>query len=44
MQVEPEAFSRKTIAQNMMKLRESPMKGVRQPALNLRVVNGGGTQ
>jgi len=41
MQVEPEAFSRKTIAQNMKKLRESSMKGVRQHALNLRVVNGG---
>jgi len=44
MQVEPEAFSRRTIAQNMKKLRESPMKGLRQPAINLRVVNGGDTK
>jgi len=42
--VEPEAFSRRAIAQNMKKLRESPMKGLRQDALNLRVVNGGGTK
>jgi ubiquinone/menaquinone biosynthesis C-methylase UbiE len=44
MQVEPEAFSRKSIARNMKKLRESPMKGLRQSALNLRVVSGGKTQ
>jgi ubiquinone/menaquinone biosynthesis C-methylase UbiE len=40
--VEPEAFSRRTIAQNMKKLRESPMKGLRQASLNLRVVSEGG--
>jgi ubiquinone/menaquinone biosynthesis C-methylase UbiE len=44
MRVEPEAFSRRAIAQNMKKLRESPMKGLRQDALNLRVVSGGGTK
>jgi ubiquinone/menaquinone biosynthesis C-methylase UbiE len=43
-QVEPEAFSRKSIARNMKKLRESPMKGLRQSALNLRVVSNGGAQ
>jgi ubiquinone/menaquinone biosynthesis C-methylase UbiE len=44
MHVEPEAFSRRTIAQNMKKLRESPMKGLRQASLNLRVVSEGGKQ
>lgn len=44
MHVEPEAFSRRAIAQNMKKLRGSPMKGLRQDALNLRVVSGGGTK
>ena len=39
--VEPEAFSRRAISQNMKKLRESPMKGLRQDVLNLRVVSGG---
>jgi len=42
MRVEPEAFSRRTVAQNIKKLRASPMKGLRQDALNLRVVSGGG--
>ena len=42
--VEPEAFSRRAIARNMEKLRESPMKGLRQDALNLRVVSKGGKE
>lgn len=44
MRVEPEAFSRRTVAQNIKKLRASPMKGLRQAALNLRVVSGGGKE
>jgi ubiquinone/menaquinone biosynthesis C-methylase UbiE len=44
MHVEPEAFSRRAIAQNMKKLRESPMKGLRQDALNLRVVSKRGKE
>jgi ubiquinone/menaquinone biosynthesis C-methylase UbiE len=39
--VEPEAFSRRTIQQNIRKLRESPMRGMRQASINLRVVGGG---
>jgi ubiquinone/menaquinone biosynthesis C-methylase UbiE len=35
--VEPEAFSRRTIARNIEKLRESPMRGMRQAAINLRI-------
>jgi ubiquinone/menaquinone biosynthesis C-methylase UbiE len=42
--VESEAFSRRAIAKNMKNLRESPMKGLRQDVLNLRVVSGGDTQ
>ncbi|MBN1254977.1 MAG: methyltransferase domain-containing protein [Deltaproteobacteria bacterium] len=42
MRVEAEAFSRRAIAQNIKKLRGSPMKGLRQDALNLRVVSGSG--
>lgn len=38
LQVETEAFSRRTIAQNIQKLRESPMRGMRQAAINLRMV------
>jgi ubiquinone/menaquinone biosynthesis C-methylase UbiE len=38
--VEPEAFSRRTIQQNIRKLRESPMRGMRQASINLRVVGG----
>jgi ubiquinone/menaquinone biosynthesis C-methylase UbiE len=38
--VEPEAFSRHTIQQNIRKLRESPMRGMRQDSINLRVVGG----
>ncbi|MCJ7547053.1 MAG: class I SAM-dependent methyltransferase [Deltaproteobacteria bacterium] len=41
--VEPEAFSRRTIARNIEKLRESPMRGMRQAAINLRMVGGAGT-
>jgi SAM-dependent methyltransferase len=36
--VEPEAFSRRTIARSIEKLRESPVRGIRQSALNLRMV------
>jgi ubiquinone/menaquinone biosynthesis C-methylase UbiE len=43
LQVEPEAFSRRTIAQNIRKLRESPMRGMSQTAINLRLVGGGST-
>ena len=39
--VEPEAFSRRTIQQNIRKLRESPMRGMRQASINLRIVGGG---
>jgi ubiquinone/menaquinone biosynthesis C-methylase UbiE len=38
--VEPEAFSRRTIQQNIRKLRESPMRGMRQASINLRIVGG----
>jgi ubiquinone/menaquinone biosynthesis C-methylase UbiE len=41
--VEPENFSRRTIARNIEKLRESPMRGIRQAALNLRLVGESGT-
>lgn len=40
-QVEPEAFSRRTIQQNMRTLRDSPMRGIRQASINLRIVSGG---
>jgi ubiquinone/menaquinone biosynthesis C-methylase UbiE len=43
MQVEPEAFSRRTIARNIQKLKASPMRGMRQAAINLRMVGGAGT-
>ena len=39
--VEPEAFSRRTIQQNIRQLRDSPMRGMRQASINLRVVGGG---
>lgn len=39
--VEPEAFSRRTIQQNIRTLRDSPMRGMRQANINLRVVGGG---
>ena len=38
--VEPEAFSRRTIQQNIRTLRESPMRGMRQASINLRIVGG----
>jgi SAM-dependent methyltransferase len=41
--VEPESFSRRTIARNIEKLRESPMRGMRQAAINLRMVGGAET-
>ena len=44
LQVEPETFSRMTIARNIEKLRESPMRGMRQAALNLRMVGESGAQ
>jgi len=44
MQVEPEAFSRRTIAQNIQKLKESPMRGMRQAAINLRMVGWSSTK
>ncbi|MCJ7663439.1 MAG: hypothetical protein MUO24_04290, partial [Desulfobacterales bacterium] len=44
MQVEPEAFSRRTIAQNIQKLKASPMRGMRQAAINLRLVGESSTQ
>jgi ubiquinone/menaquinone biosynthesis C-methylase UbiE len=43
-QVEPEAFSRRTVARNIQKLKESPLRGMRQAAINLRLVGGAGTQ
>jgi ubiquinone/menaquinone biosynthesis C-methylase UbiE len=43
LQVEPEDFSRKTIAQNIEKLRGTPMRGMRQAAINLRLVGEGST-
>jgi ubiquinone/menaquinone biosynthesis C-methylase UbiE len=36
--VEPESFSRKAVARNIEKLRESPLRGMRQAAINLRMV------
>ncbi|MBW2039749.1 MAG: class I SAM-dependent methyltransferase [Deltaproteobacteria bacterium] len=39
--VEPEDFSRRTVMQNMRELRKSPMRGMRQAAINLRLVGGG---
>lgn len=41
--VEPEEVSRRTISQNIRKLRDSPMRGMRQASMNLRVVGGGST-
>ncbi|OGP52955.1 MAG: hypothetical protein A2Y65_05265 [Deltaproteobacteria bacterium RBG_13_52_11] len=43
MRVEPEDFSRRTIAQNIKRLKGSPMRGMRQAAINLRLVGGGNT-
>ena len=40
--VEPEDFSRRAIARNIRKLKESPMRGLRQAAINLRLVGGSG--
>lgn len=40
--VEPENFSRRTIMRNMQELKRSPMRGIRQASLNLRLVGGGG--
>jgi ubiquinone/menaquinone biosynthesis C-methylase UbiE len=39
--VEFEAFSRRTIQQNIRQLRDSPMRGMRQASINLRIVSGG---
>ena len=41
--VEPEEFSRRTIARNIEKLRRSAMRGLRQPVLNIRVISAGTT-
>jgi ubiquinone/menaquinone biosynthesis C-methylase UbiE len=41
LQVEPEVFSRRTIALNIEKLRESPMRGMSQTAINLRLLGEG---
>lgn len=41
--VEPENFSRRTIAQNIKKLKASPMRGMRQAAINLRLVGRNNT-
>jgi ubiquinone/menaquinone biosynthesis C-methylase UbiE len=38
--VEPEDFSRLTIQQNIRQLRDSPMRGMRQASINLRIVSG----
>ncbi len=38
LQVEPETFSRRAVARNIEKLRESPLRGMRQAAINLRMV------
>jgi ubiquinone/menaquinone biosynthesis C-methylase UbiE len=38
MTVEPEEFSRRTIVRNIEKLRGTPMKGIRQTSVNLRLV------
>lgn len=43
LQVEPESFSRRTIARNIEKLREAPLRGMRQAAINLRLVGGSST-
>ena len=43
MHVEPEVFSRRTIARNIEKLRESPMRGISQAAINLRMVGSAET-
>jgi ubiquinone/menaquinone biosynthesis C-methylase UbiE len=37
--IEPEEFSRRTIARNIEKLRRSAMRGLRQPVINIRVVS-----
>jgi ubiquinone/menaquinone biosynthesis C-methylase UbiE len=37
--VELEAFSRRTIQQNIRQLRDSPMRGMRQASINLRIVS-----
>jgi len=42
-QVEPESFSRRAIARNIEKLRESPLRGMRRAAINLRMVGGAET-
>ncbi len=39
--VELEEFSRRTIQQNIRQLRASPMRGMRQASINLRIVSGG---
>jgi len=41
--VEPESFSRRAVARNIEKLRESPLRGMRQAAINLRMVGGAST-
>lgn len=41
--VELESFSRRTIARNIEKLRESPLRGMRQAAINLRMIGGAET-
>lgn len=38
--VELEEFSRHTIQQNIRQLRDSPMRGMRQASINLRIVSG----
>ena len=38
--VELEEFSRRTIQQNIRQLRDSPMRGMRQTSINLRIVGG----
>ena len=42
--VEPEEFSRRTIARNIEKLRRSSMRGLRQAVINVRLVGAGKTQ
>ena len=39
--VEPEKFCRKTTARNLRELRRSPMRGISQATLNLRLVTKG---
>jgi ubiquinone/menaquinone biosynthesis C-methylase UbiE len=41
--VELEEFSRRTITRNIEKLRRSPMRGLRQPVINIRVISAGMT-